>query len=82
MAVDTEVKIIGRDADGDKIASVEMSEGKTMEYPLTPCCDASGTGEIAYETGVACRKCYEPVDMKYGGCAMRPAEPTLVVKPL
>lgn len=33
---------------------------------LTPCCHASGTGEMESETGVACRSCYQDVDSVHG----------------
>ena len=47
---------------------IEQLGDKTMLYPLTECCEASGKGAES-PTGVVCRACYEPVAAAFGSCA-------------
>lgn len=65
MTFSNEVQIVGRDADGDKVAKADHGYGATY-YLLTPCCEASGKGSADSPTGVVCRACYETVDAKFG----------------
>lgn len=49
------VTILGRNAYGNKVATITFLNGNSLTYALTLCCNASDKG---IETGVVCRACY------------------------
>lgn len=55
-----------RDADGDLLVPIIDGKPELGYMALTPCCNASGKGVDYSASGVACRKCHEDVDWKYG----------------
>ncbi|RAS59472.1 Mg-chelatase subunit ChlI-like protein [Lentzea atacamensis] len=64
-------RVRGIDADGDLLildrsAPAGLPDDSEYLIPLTPCCHATGKGADYSETGVACRRCYLDVDLKYG----------------
>lgn len=66
-------RVRGIDADGDLLVPlgdtdhpIRHEDGTEYLIPLTRCCHASGKGSES-PTGVVCRRCYRPVDVKYGG---------------
>jgi len=65
-------RVRGIDADGDPLVVLGKADkpirDEDGEYliPLTPCCHAGGKGAES-GTGVACRRCHQEVDSKYGG---------------
>jgi hypothetical protein len=52
------VTVLGHDGVG-VVAELRESNGFTMRYYLTPCCDASDKGCDGY---VGCRACYAEID--------------------
>lgn len=63
------VTVLGRDSAGRAIAelsSVGQYGPFSFRYYLTDCCAADATG-VSYGTGVACRACYEPLPIDFGG---------------
>ncbi|MFD9701291.1 magnesium chelatase domain-containing protein [Lentzea sp. NPDC059081] len=62
-------RVRGIDADGDVLVcdeDITRADGTEYLVPLTPCCHATGKGVTYSETNVACRRCYQDVDPKYG----------------
>lgn len=58
----TAALVVGKDSAGNLVASL-----MGFEYPLTPCCNASGKGSIAGSgPAVVCRSCYKEVGYEFG----------------
>lgn len=51
--------LVGIDGEGNLVAQFD-----NFQYPLTPCCNASGKGSGG---GVVCRSCYQYVSSYFGG---------------
>lgn len=52
------------------VCGASFAHNDAMIYPLTPCCQASGTGSyVGDEPAVVCRSCYREVPAFYGDFA-------------